>query len=275
MKKLISGLFMGLALISLAACGGGDDKPADTGSNGGNNAGETDPGGNAPAAAAKDYTAADHTGGVKGQVTFGGERPEAKMLPIGGDNVCMSAWADTKPSDPRTELGANGEVPHAFIKLTGAGVKAFKFGVEDAPTVVVDQKDCMYVPHVFGVMEGQDFVVKNSDETLHNVNAKPKRNDGFNKAQAKKGDQDTFNFGKKENAIAFGCDVHKWMSAWCFVSEHPLFATTDANGNFEISNVPDGEYEMVVWHEAFAKKVKKVSVKVEGGAVVEQAVTLD
>lgn len=274
MKKLISGLVMGLALVSLVACGG-DDKPTDTGTNGGNNAGETDP---APAPTEKkDYDAADHTGGVKGTVTFAGDRPAAKVLPIGGDPVCMAAYAEGPPSDPRTELGPNGEVPHAFVKLSGAGAKAYTFGVEDAPTVLVDQQECMYVPHVFGVMEGQDFVVRNSDATLHNVNAKPKRNDGFNKAQPKQGDEDTFSFAKKENAVAFGCDVHKWMSAWCFVSEHPLFATTDANGNFEISNVPDGEYEMVVWHEAFAdmKNLSKTKIKVEGGKIVEQAVALD
>lgn len=278
MKKLISGLFVGLALVSLAACGGGDDSSTDGGSSGGgDSAGPSggDSSGGGGAAAKTDYTAADHSGGVKGTVKFTGERPEQKVLPIGGDDVCVAAWTDVKPVDPRAELGANGEVPHCYVALTGDGVEAYAYAADDAPEVVVDQVNCMYVPHTFGVMAGQEFVVRNSDATLHNINAKPKRNDGFNKAQAKKGDEDTFTFTKKENKIAFGCDVHKWMSAWCFVSEHPFFASTAADGTFEIANVPDGDYELLVWHESLQTKPKKVPVKVEGGKVVEQDVTLE
>jgi hypothetical protein len=45
-----------------------------------------------------------------------------------------------------------------------------------------------------------------------------------------------------------------WMRAYLFVSDHPYFTRTDAQGRFEISAVPAGDYEVVCWmpnwHEA-------------------------
>lgn len=38
-----------------------------------------------------------------------------------------------------------------------------------------------------------------------------------------------------------------WMHAYLFVSEHPYCAVTNAAGEFEIPNVPPGEYELVTW----------------------------
>ena len=72
-------------------------------------------------------------------------------------------------------------------------------------------------------------------------------------------------FTKKEKAIPFTCDVHSWMSAFCFVLDHPFFTTTDASGSFSIEGLPDGEYEMGAWHEKWGEQSFKVTVS--GGAV--------
>ena len=43
------------------------------------------------------------------------------------------------------------------------------------------------------------------------------------------------------------CDVHPaWMSAWVGVFSSPYFAVTDESGQFEIKNVPAGDYTIVV-----------------------------
>jgi hypothetical protein len=38
-----------------------------------------------------------------------------------------------------------------------------------------------------------------------------------------------------------------WMRAHLFVTEHPYFTRTDAEGRFELKDVPPGEYELVAW----------------------------
>jgi hypothetical protein len=38
-----------------------------------------------------------------------------------------------------------------------------------------------------------------------------------------------------------------WMRGHLFVSEHPYYTLTDADGRFELKNVPEGEYEVIAW----------------------------
>jgi hypothetical protein len=49
--------------------------------------------------------------------------------------------------------------------------------------------------------------------------------------------------------ITFACSIHGWMNAYMFVLDNPYFAVTDADGNYEIRNVPKGKVKIVVWHE--------------------------
>jgi hypothetical protein len=41
---------------------------------------------------------------------------------------------------------------------------------------------------------------------------------------------------------------HFWMRAHLFVSEHPYFTRTDAQGRFTLERVTPGELEVVCWH---------------------------
>ena len=69
-------------------------------------------------------------------------------------------------------------------------------------------------------------------------------------------------FNSSEDPFYIKCDVHPWMKTWVLVSDHPYYAVTDSNGDYEIKNVPAGTYEVVCWQEKFKKKliVDKVSV---------------
>jgi hypothetical protein len=39
-----------------------------------------------------------------------------------------------------------------------------------------------------------------------------------------------------------------WHRAYLWVTDHPYFAATDANGGFSLAQVPPGEYRLTVWH---------------------------
>ena len=115
--------------------------------------------------------------------------------------------------------------------------------------VVFDQKNCIFEPHVLGVMNGAKVQVKNSDPVNHNVNSRL-RNNGFNSLLA--GGQTIARpiEAAERSPGEVTCDIHPWMRAWWMVLDSPYFAVTDAQGNFEIKNVPAGTQKVVVWQEA-------------------------
>jgi hypothetical protein len=56
------------------------------------------------------------------------------------------------------------------------------------------------------------------------------------------------------------------------VFDHPYFAVTDEQGNFEIRNAPAGEYRLVVWHETNGWVVgdkRGMPIRIEPGKTTE------
>ena len=41
------------------------------------------------------------------------------------------------------------------------------------------------------------------------------------------------------------------MNAEMIVASNPYYAVTDAAGNFELTDIPPGQYEIVAWHEGW------------------------
>ena len=54
--------------------------------------------------------------------------------------------------------------------------------------------------------------------------------------------------GHSPGPLVFRCSFHEFMEAWVFVLDHPYFSMTDREGNFSITDIPSGEYTLVVWH---------------------------
>ena len=145
-------------------------------------------------------------------------------------------------------------------------------GVPSEPAVL-DQKGCIYMPHVFGMVAGQELLIKNSDATLHNIHSMPKVNKEFNFAMPKvvKEKKSTFSLSEPD-PFYIKCDVHPWMKSWVLVSDHPFFAVTDENGNFSIEGIPAGTYEVVCWQEKFGKRTITKKVTIGDGDTTENFV---
>ncbi len=56
------------------------------------------------------------------------------------------------------------------------------------------------------------------------------------------------------------------MLGWVQVVDNPYFAQTGADGTFSITDVPPGDYTLVVWQEWLGEKEMQVSVS-PGGTV--------
>lgn len=89
--------------------------------------------------------------------------------------------------------------------------------------VLLDQKGCTYIPHVWGVFVNQAFTILNSDPTMHNVHSLAKNNPNFNAGMALAGQKIEKKFSKPEVMIRIKCDVHGWMNTYVGVMDPPLF----------------------------------------------------
>ena len=90
--------------------------------------------------------------------------------------------------------------------------------------------------------------ILNSDPILHNVQFFQDNDTLFNIAQPVQGQLNTT---RVENAgiIEVECAVHVWMRASVVVVDNPYDAVTDENGEFSITDLPAGTYQVKIWHE--------------------------
>jgi plastocyanin len=117
-------------------------------------------------------------------------------------------------------------------------------------TVEIDQPCCRFVPHVLGIRVGQTLVVKNSAAFGHNANF-TSSNNGQRNPLIPDGKQEEFPIKEPERAeVTLTCNIHPWMSASIRVFDHPYFAVTNENGEYEIPKVPVGKHRIFVWHRA-------------------------
>ncbi|MBT3300644.1 MAG: hypothetical protein HN657_04185 [Candidatus Marinimicrobia bacterium] len=199
-------------------------------------------------------------GDVSGKISFDGKAPKMKALKIAADPVCV-ANNTSAPTKEWLIVDANGGVKNVLVYIS-EGVSASK----EAPTnhVVIDQKGCVYTPHVIGVQVGQPLDILNNDGTLHNIHALPKLNREFNKAMPKFKKKMTTQFDKAEDPFKIKCDVHPWMGAYIGVFDHPYFVVSGNDGSYTISGLNPGTYTITAWHEKL--KTKTITVKVGDGS---------
>jgi len=208
-------------------------------------------------------------GRIFGRVILKGTPPaERPISPVKADKNCGPLTPGPAPTTRNYVAAADGGLRYVLVRV----VKAPEGAGKAADSILIDQVACMYEPYVSATLAGQPFKVKNSDAFMHNVNATPKVNKGFNFAQAAKDQVNEKTFDKAELAVKFACNVHPWMIAYLHVLENPFYAVTGADGSFELpAGLPAGKYTLEFNH----LKVGVVPVEVELAAGAGAEVTVE
>ena len=195
---------------------------------------------------------------VTGSDVFDGKVPPLKPLAMEADPACAKKHAKPVPAEMLV-LG-NGNTMGNILVYVSKGLPSGKTWPAPKTPVTLDQKGCVYVPHVMGIMVGQQYRILNSDGILHNVHTLPKVNKSFNRAMPATSKEATTAFDKPEDIFQIKCDVHPWMSAYIGVFTHPFFSVTSTDGKFTISGLDPGTYEITAWHERLGKQTASVTV---------------
>ncbi len=238
---------LGIALATTLACGGSQETSS--------TAAKPD----SPSAASAGQKVDTATAGeVKGVAMLDGVAPKNEPIKMNADPVCVKE--NTTPQFQETwEVGSDGKsLANVFVYVKD-GLDNYVFDTPTKPATI-DQKNCRYHPHVFGMMVNQPLEIINSDPTLHNIHALPKGNSEFNNGQPIQGMKMTHTFDKPEVMVPFKCDVHGWMNAYVGVVSNPYFAVTDKDGKFDLPNLPPGTYTIEAWHEKAGAQTASVTI---------------
>lgn len=194
---------------------------------------------------------------IVARVVFEGQPPPPKMVDLAADPYCLTTRPDGKLPLEEVQVGPEGRLKDTLVFVQGDVSGTFP-----APTTaaVLDQVGCHYVPHLLGVMAGQPVLIKNSDDTLHNIHPLPMVNTPFNIGMPIKGMTQTKTFKKPEAPFHVRCDIHPWMGANIAVFTHPFFGVSDTQGVVDLKNLPAGTYTIQSWHEKYGSQSQQVTV---------------
>jgi hypothetical protein len=185
---------------------------------------------------------------LKGKFVYDGEPPEMQPYGVNKDTaVCtvngQAPLQETLLIDSATKGIANIAV---FVRSASRVHESAQGGEGEA---LFDQKECVFLTHVFPLRLGTTMLIKNSDSVGHNTNIEGKN--GFNQTIPVDA---TIPFKpQKEEAVPVSvrCSIHPWMLAYFLPRENGYVAVTAEDGSFEITNLPAGEdLEFQVWHES-------------------------
>ena len=208
---------------------------------------------------------ASASGSLSGVVKFQGTPPKPTRIDMSSDPNCLKAH----PTPATTEdfvTSPNGGLENVIVYVA-EGVTA-QTTEPPAKPAVLEQKGCLYQPHVLALQTNQKLDVVNADKTTHNIHPMPANNREWNQTQPP-GLPIEESFAREEIAIPVKCNIHPWMHGYIAVFKNPYFAVTDKDGSFDLKDLPPGTYTITAWHEKLGTLSQKVTVTTGQTAKVE------
>jgi hypothetical protein len=209
---------------------------------------------------------------ISGTVRLVGPLPSIPtVLPRMDFDMCGSVARPTQS----LLLGTNQTVRNVIVYLVGYTQGSASNGTNDA--IVLDQRDCEFVPRIQIARSGVPLILKNSDPILHVVRIDSMSSTNGQRLLLKAatpyaGFEKTYqlaNFREPTLLQVTSGNGHEWMAAYIAVLPHPWAALTDENGRFTLRNVPVGIHKIYVWHEALGTMARDVRINGEGSTTAD------
>ncbi len=186
-------------------------------------------------------------GSIRGTVSWQGAAPHLIASEINKDTQICDPLGQKHRDLERLLISPTGGVANTvvFLRNVTSG-KAMDLPVSRRS---LNQKSCRYEPHLLLVPLQATLTVKSSDPLLHTVHMSGSAD--YNLPFTAQG-QEISRAMTRDGVVSLRCNAgHVWMNGEMIVAKHPYYAVTDENGNFELTDVPPGAYEIVAWHEGW------------------------
>ena len=183
------------------------------------------------------------------------------LMALGG--ACLPAL---HASDVKAHLSPTGKsstrVPPAVIWLQPLQ-PASPYPVVPGRFTLV-QKNKMFSPHLLVVPVGSSVAFPNADPYFHNV---------FSLYNGRRFDLGLYEAGStrsvvfsREGVSFIFCNIHSEMSAVVISLATPFYGIANERGEFRMSDVPEGEYQLHVWVEGRPQETAEPLRRVHVGA---------
>ncbi len=141
-----------------------------------------------------------------------------------------------------------------------------------AANTVISQQDKKFNPYLSMVSSQNNVTFNNDDDITHHIYAIDAEQSFDFKLRS--GDPaKTIKFSKP-GKIAMGCNIHDWMTGHLLVVDTPYYGITDANGSFDLSNVPAGSYTLALFHPQLHQQDNNKLVELNLPLSNQQLITL-
>nr|WP_228748889.1 methylamine utilization protein [Vibrio vulnificus] len=142
--------------------------------------------------------------------------------------------------------------------------------LQPMPVTELSQNHRTFTPNVLVITKGSAVEFPNRDRVRHHV---------YSFSNAKTFELKLYS-GRPEKPVVFdkagvveiGCNIHDSMLAWILVSDTPLFAKTNNQGEVYFTQQQADTYQIEVWHSALpfgSPLVTQSAVLTENNAAVE------
>ncbi|MFO0698327.1 MAG: carboxypeptidase regulatory-like domain-containing protein [Nitrospira sp.] len=221
-------------------------------------------------------------GAIAGRVTLKGAIPPAKAFNLVtfpdavycGRISTGTGWRLLKDVVP----GPRGGLRDVIVVLRNVPRgKPFRFV---PPTL--EARDCRFLPVVTVVRDQHPITVVNMDPVMHDIQAYQTSDHGarvlFNvplpmnpfharagvlqshEHQPGKPVVETIQLTRGRNIVFMQCGFHAYMQSWSLAVDSPYYAITADDGSFMLSEIPEGEYTLMAWHEGVGQLEQSVRV---------------
>lgn len=136
------------------------------------------------------------------------------------------------------------EAVDAMVYFRPRGVQA---AVPAPVTATMTTRRKQFVPRVLAITAGSTVRFPNEDPILHNVFSTSPDN-SFDAGQYHTGPGVTHTFDHA-GLVKVYCNVHHSMFGYILVLDTPHYTRPDVQGRFELRGLPEGEGELVVFHD--------------------------
>lgn len=147
---------------------------------------------------------------------------------------------------------------------------------------IIRAQDCQFLPYLTKVSQGDTIIFENWDPVPHDIEVYEfsqkggkfvfrellERNPKIRKSDfLKEGAQVRHRPGPgvshrvlSSGPFVFRCSFHEYMEGWGFMLNHPYFFITGKTGEFSLTDIPPGKYDLVVWHP-LGKMEKSIEIR--------------